>query len=337
MRIAMVSEHASPLAVLGGQDAGGQNVHVAALSTALGRRGHDVRVYTRRDDPGLPERQPFAPGVEVVHVPAGPATALPKDELLPHMPAMADWLAQEWARWRPDVAHAHFWMSGLATSSAARRLPRPPRVAVTFHALGVVKRRHQGDQDTSPAERIGIERTLVHEADAVVATCRDEVAELLELGAEPERVHVVPCGVDLDRFTPDGPCSAPWTPGAWRLLSIGRLVPRKGVETMIEALADLPEAELVVAGGDPPSARPSPDARRLEAAARAAGVSDRVHLVGQVEPAGAAACRSRRWLAAHRSWPVRSAACSTRCGPGPPAGTCRPATPQRWRSPSATR
>ena len=49
MRIAMVSEHASPLAVLGGVDAGGQNVHVAALALAMARRGADVVVHTRRD------------------------------------------------------------------------------------------------------------------------------------------------------------------------------------------------------------------------------------------------------------------------------------------------
>ena len=57
MRIAMISEHASPLAHIGGVDAGGQNVAVAELSAALARQGHEVVVYTRRDDAGLPERE----------------------------------------------------------------------------------------------------------------------------------------------------------------------------------------------------------------------------------------------------------------------------------------
>ncbi|MFD1051080.1 glycosyltransferase, partial [Kibdelosporangium lantanae] len=65
MRVAMVSEHASPLAVLGDVDAGGQNLHVAELSAALCRRGHEVTVYTRRDDPHLPERVRAAAGYEV--------------------------------------------------------------------------------------------------------------------------------------------------------------------------------------------------------------------------------------------------------------------------------
>ena len=148
MRVAMVSEHASPLAVLGGVDAGGQNVHVAALAAALARRGVDVTVHTRRDDPGLPRRVEMTPGVTVDHVPAGPASPLPKDDRLPHMAAMADDLHRVWSRRRPDVVHAHFWMSGVAALAAARPLGIP--VVQTFHALGIVKKRHQGGKDTSP-------------------------------------------------------------------------------------------------------------------------------------------------------------------------------------------
>src|SRR5690606_8349724 len=166
MRIAMVSEHASPLAALGGEDAGGQNVHVAALAAALARRGHDVAVYTRRDDPDLPEQVEMLPGVEVVHVPAGPAETIPKDRLLPYMPELGQWLARRWASGeRPDVVHSHFWMSGLAALEAAGRVPVP--VVHTFHALGTVKRRHQGAKDTSPAGRVEAETRVATEADLV--------------------------------------------------------------------------------------------------------------------------------------------------------------------------
>jgi D-inositol-3-phosphate glycosyltransferase len=96
MRIAMVSEHANPLAVVGGVDAGGQNVHVAALAAALAARGHEVVVHTRRDDPSPARMVPLCDGVVVDHVPAGPAVALPKDDLLPHMPALGRELAAAW-------------------------------------------------------------------------------------------------------------------------------------------------------------------------------------------------------------------------------------------------
>src|SRR5699024_7743176 len=165
MRIAMISEHASPLAVLGGVDAGGQNVHVAALSLALGRRGHDVTVYTRRDDPALEERVAMSPNVEVVHVNAGPIEAVPKDDLLPYMGELADGVAADARRVRPEILHSHFWMSGVAAREAANRLDIP--MVHTFHALGVVKRRHQGADDTSPIERRWLEPRVGREADGV--------------------------------------------------------------------------------------------------------------------------------------------------------------------------
>src|SRR3954463_11045691 len=156
MRIAMVSEHASPLAVLGGVDAGGQNVHVAALATALGRLGDEGVVHTRRADPALPRRVALAPGVEVDHVDAGPPTEVPKDELLPHMAAFAEELREQWLADPPDVIHAHFWMSAVAALDAAGEIP----VVHTFHALGTVKRRHQGRRDTSPPGRIAHETRI---------------------------------------------------------------------------------------------------------------------------------------------------------------------------------
>jgi len=173
MRIAMVSEHASPLALLGGVDAGGQNVHVAALATTLARRGDDVIVHTRRDDPALPRRVPLAPGVIVDHVDAGPPRPLPKDALAPYMPRFGDELVARWSQEPPDVVHSHFWMSAIAALRGARGLDLP--VAHTFHALGAVKRRHQGAKDTSPPYRIATERAIAELCDRVIATCSDEL------------------------------------------------------------------------------------------------------------------------------------------------------------------
>jgi glycosyltransferase involved in cell wall biosynthesis len=281
MRIAMVSEHASPLAVLGGADAGGQNVHVAALASALGRRGDDVVVHTRRDDPDAPRRVCLASGVEVDHVDAGPARELPKDELLPHMEAFADDLRAQWQRERPDVVHAHFWMSAIAALAAARPLGIP--VVHTFHALGTVKRRHQGDKDTSPPQRLAIEARIARDVDRIVATCTDEVFELLRMGAHRRRVTVIPCGVDLRRFTADGPAE-PRPPGRHRLVIACRLVERKGVGDAVSALAEIEDAELHVAGG-PAAADLGRDeqACRLRALAERIGVGDRLVLRGSVD------------------------------------------------------
>ncbi|HVW41428.1 MAG TPA: glycosyltransferase [Amycolatopsis sp.] len=279
MKIAMVSEHASPLAALGGVDAGGQNVHVAELSAALSRQGHQVTVYTRRDDPSTPGVVRASGGYRVVHVPAGPARELPKDRLLPYMGEFAEFLRGRWDQDRPDVVHAHFWMSGLASLLAVAGTGIP--VVQTFHALGVVKRRHQGAADTSPPERIRLERMIAKRADRVVATCTDEVFELVRLGVPRTRASVVPCGVDADGFSPGGPSARRGAPH--RVLSVGRLVPRKGFDIAITALKALPDTELVIVGGPGEGElEHDPEARRLLGVARKLGVRDRLRMVGQV-------------------------------------------------------
>src|SRR5215213_1335371 len=279
MRIDLVSEHASLLAAIGGVDAGGQNVHVAALAGGLARRGHEVTVHTRRDDDALPERVVTQDGYNVVHVPAGPPRELPKDELLPHMTEFARVLRAQWSTVPPDVVHAHFWMSGLAAVEAVADLPTP--VLQTFHALGSVKRRHQGTADTSPADRIELERGLCRDVDHVVATCSDEVFELRRLGLRSERVSIVPCGVDTSVFTPHGPV-APRS-DRHRLLVLGRLVERKGQDDAVRALRAVPDAELVVVGGPPAdTVDADPEVRRLRAIAAEAGVGDRLCFAGAV-------------------------------------------------------
>jgi glycosyltransferase involved in cell wall biosynthesis len=279
MKIAMVSEHASPLATLGGVDAGGQNVHVAELSAGLARRGHLVTVYTRRDDPDLPERVETPHGYTVVHVPAGPPEHLPKDELLRYMGPFARYLDAQWAEDRPDVTHAHFWMSGIATQLAARHLNLP--AVQTFHALGVVKRRHQGAQDTSPSERRRLEAMIARTATWVTATCTDEVFELMRMGRSRSRISVVPCGVNLDMFTPVG-TQAPRT-AQHRIVSVGRFVPRKGFDVVIRALPLMPNTELVIVGGPDRSTFDSdPEVCRLRDLAAELGVGDRVRLHGSV-------------------------------------------------------
>ena len=222
----------------------------------------------------------FAGGVEVDHVDAGPPSEVPKDELLPYMGAFADDLREQWSADPPDVVHSHFWMSGMAALAAAASLRIP--VVHTFHALGVVKRRHQGARDTSPAARLEIERRVARRAARVIATCSDEVAELERLGGDPRRVVVVPCGVDRRLFT-DTVVPEPRPPGRHRLVAACRLVERKGIGDVLHALAEVPDAELHVAGG-PAAAELSldPEARRLRGLAAELGMEDRLVLRGRV-------------------------------------------------------
>jgi D-inositol-3-phosphate glycosyltransferase len=275
VRIAMISEHASPLSP-GGLGATGQS-HVADLSAALAEDGHEVRVYTRRDSPDLPAAAVMSEGVRVVYVPAGPAEDVPPDLLLPYMGDFAQWLGNEWrdGDWMPTVAHAHFWTSGLAAVTAARRVGIP--VIQSFHELG------EADPTRTGPSRAGYERALGRAVDRVVVQSQDEVAGLVRIGVPRAQLTLVPAGVNSERFSPDGP-AAERDPERARILSVGRLVERKGFGDVIQAMRYVPGAEYVVVGGPPADQlKADPQAKRLRAIAEHVGVADRFRLIGGVQ------------------------------------------------------
>ena len=282
MRLAMISEHASPLATLGGEDSGGQNVYVAELARRLGAVGYQVDVFTRRDDARLPEIVPFSEGVRVVNLAAGPAEIVPKDEIFPFMGEFRDAFYRFAESKAYDLVHANFWMSGWVSCEAKRDLGLP--FVQTFHALGEVKKREQGEADTSPPERWAAEMRILEEVDRVLATCPAEVEDLTSLyDADPGRLALVPCGVAAGTFRPvdrDEARRKLGLPDRPTVVYVGRLVPRKGVDTLVEAFALLPgrlDARLVIVGGEPGG---SPEADRLSAFAQELGVAERVAFAG---------------------------------------------------------
>ncbi len=288
LRIVMISEHASPLAATGSVDAGGQNVYVDQVARALARSGHEVSVFTRRDAEGQPDCMRLARGLRLFHIDAGPPQHVPKEQLLQYMPMFA-------ARsrvllgilGRPDIVHANFFMSGWVGLRLKEAMGMP--LVTTFHALGKVRREHQGADDAFPRERIDIEQELVDRSDCVIAECPQDQEDLVRLhGADPGRLRMVACGVDQRQFHP---VSRAWARRRLRLpdaakiiLQLGRIVPRKGIATVIEALAQLPSpAMLLVVGGDSevPDPVATPEIGRLQALASELGVADRVHFLGR--------------------------------------------------------
>jgi len=292
-KIAIVSEHASPLALAGSVDSGGQNIYVAQTARQFAAAGHQVDIFTRRDGEFLPDVVAWRPNVRVIHVPAGPARYVPKEELLPYMDDFGAFLLRYFGRQaRPyDVVHANFFMSALACLPAARRYGVP--LAVTFHALGRVRRLHQREADRFPDCRFQIESDIVREADRIVAECPQDRRDLINLyDADPRRIRVVPCGYDPAEMAPMDAGTARrglgWREEEFRILQLGRMVPRKGVDNVIEALGVLQRrhgvaARLCVVGGNDvrPDERATPELARLRRVAAQAGVADRVEFTGR--------------------------------------------------------
>ncbi|GAY18962.1 glycosyltransferase [Mycobacterium sp. shizuoka-1] len=273
----MISEHASPL-VHDGLPAETQSAMVAGLSAALARLGHEVVVYTRRDTPDGPDQVTVAPGYTVVHVPAGPARQLNDDELLCCTGEFADFLDSAWEIDPPDVAHGYLWLSGLATHLAARA--HDVATVQTFRTLGAVEHRH-GVHEANLEVRLKLETLVARQASWVVATSTDELSDLIALGRSRSRSSVIPCGVDVDVFSTEGPIAE--RGARHRLLAVGKILPRNGFDTMIEALPAIPDAEYVIVGGVMDgNFGADPEVRRLRGLADDLGVSDRVVFVGAV-------------------------------------------------------
>lgn len=292
-QIALISEHASPLSLLGGVDCGGQNLYVGQVAKALAGLGYDVDVFTRRDSDVLPETAEWMDGVRIVHVPAGPAEFVRKEDLLPYMKAFTDYMVRfcRCQRKAYDMIHANFWMSGLVAADLKRLLGTP--FVITFHALGRVRRQHQRQADEFPDDRFSVEDRIVAEADHIIAEAPQDEEDLIRLyNAEPSKITIVPCGFDPTELWPISKplarISLGLRPEERVILHIGRLVPRKGIDNVIRGFAGLihrhhSPARLLIVGGDSddPDPRFTPEIGRLQHIAMEEQVAEHITFVGR--------------------------------------------------------
>ena len=253
-RLAVLSYHTSPLAQPGTGDGGGMNVYVRELSSALARLGHDVDVYTRRDNTLVRDCVLVEPGFRVHHVTAGPAAPLERDDLPLYVDAFTDSVATSFrCSGPPDAIHANYWLSGLAGHRLKHELNIP--LIMTFHTLERVKADHF---EAESEERAVQESAIFSCADAVLASCEVEAEQFIHFyDATPSRVHIVPLGVQHAFFAPGYRPQARRAlgidPSATMLLFVGRLQALKGVDLALETLIEMRrrgrDALLSIVGG----------------------------------------------------------------------------------------
>ncbi len=260
-RVAQISVHTSPLATLGGKDAGGMNVYIAELACNLAKLALTVDVFTRRTDPETPEIQEMCPGVNVIAISAGPAAPLDKNELFPYLPEFAVRMAlfslREGVRY--DAVHAHYWLSGWAAHLVKRYWDTP--FVQMFHTTAHQKNKVANVADRETDLRQQIERRLLSLADGMIAANPEERADLIwRFGTPTEKVCTIPPGVNLDHFQPFDKAAARarlgLAPEDRVVLFVGRIDPIKGIDTLIEAVAlmagnpRLPDPTVLFVGGD---------------------------------------------------------------------------------------
>ena len=277
MKIALVAQHATPQSGAGPQRADDQRL--LELSRSLASQGHRVTVYAQRHSAALPARTQIETGVNVEYIGPEDRQCTGESELLAQVPAFSRPLHDRWAKDRPDVVHALRWTSGLAALAAARGLQIP--VIQSFDSLGVAERRHHVIARDAGTERIRLEPAIGRSANAVVAGSSDEETDLARLGVPRRSIRVVPCGVDTDEFTPEGPVAE--RNNRPRLVTVADLFEHDSLATLLRAMSRVPGADLVVAGG-PPRAKLGEDLsfRRLSKLAGTLGVSGQVTFAGEV-------------------------------------------------------
>jgi D-inositol-3-phosphate glycosyltransferase len=301
-RLAVLSLHTSPLAQPGTGDGGGMNVYVRELSSALARAGVACDVYTRRDDPDLPETVFVEPGLEVHHVPAGPAAQVAKERVFEFVEEFTDnvvsHMTGESARavWRGSAGfapfeegvgavHANYWLSGLAGHAIKHRLGVP--LVSSFHTLDRVKA-EASPEEVEAAEserRSSSEAAIVGCSDVLLASCSVEVDQLVALyGADPARIEIVPLGVDRAFFSPGDRRAAQRAIGLDQsgplLLFVGRIQPLKGADVAVKALVALrdsgvSDARLAIVGG-PSGARGAAELESIRRLVDGEGLSRQV-------------------------------------------------------------
>lgn len=244
LRICMLSVHTCPLATLGGKETGGMNVYVRELSRELGRRGHHVDVFTRKQDSTRrPVSDRLGVNCRVVHVKAGPEEPYDKNRIFDHLDEFVAGV-QEFSRendMQYDLIHSHYWLSGLVALELRESWGRP--FVQMFHTLGHMKNsvaQRPGEMESE--RRIAGETMLMREANALIAATPLDKAQMSWLyGADPARITIVPCGVDLEQFHPiprDMAKDYLGLPQIQRMiLFVGRIEPLKGIDVLLRAIA----------------------------------------------------------------------------------------------------
>ena len=296
-RVAMLSIHTCPLAMLGGKETGGMNVYVRDLSRELGRRGIAVDCFTRSQNPNLaPISNKLGPNGRVIHMPAGPESPYDKNLIADHLPeftqGVLDFARREGLHY--DVIHSHYWLSGLAAEDLARAWNAP--IIHMFHTLGQMKNSVATSPDEWETERrIEGEQEVMALADRLVAATPLERAQMVWLyGAKAAKIDVIPCGVDLGLFSPIPQDEAKQVLGLplerCVILFVGRIEPLKGIDTLLRAIAllapEMPcwrdELSVVIIGGAPGAGVDQVNAElaRLERLRAELGIEDLVTFQG---------------------------------------------------------
>ena len=286
LRIAMISAHSCPVGNLGAKDTGGMSVYIRELARELGRQGHSVDIYTRIHNSADPQVISIGERARLIHLQAGHENDIHKLALYYYLPEFTCNLEnyRKDNSLQYDIVFSHYWLSGWV-GKYLQQWWQVPHVTM-FHTVGAIKN-SIGIGEDEPELRIVTERESVNNCQRIIATTAAEREDLVRYyDALPEKIGIVPCGVNMEHFQPVDKVTARQKLGLSHdkiLLFVGRIDPLKGVQQLLKAIPHLRTTtglKLIVIGGDEDSVH---DIENLKKLASALNIRDAVTFLGLVK------------------------------------------------------
>jgi D-inositol-3-phosphate glycosyltransferase len=241
-RIAMISVHSCPLATLGGKETGGMNVYIRELCRELAKEGFLIDIFTRSQNPSIPQAVHLNESVRVIHLKAGYEAPYDKNQVWSHLPEFLD--AMERFSYEEgtfyNLIHSHYWLSGWVGARLSSKWNIP--LLTMFHTMAYFKNRVLTPLGKSePPLRSQVETQLVKHSDCIVVSSQREKVEMVwHYHASSEKISVIPCGVDPDLFAPRDALQSKVhldLPPRRFILFVGRIDPVKGIDILLKAMA----------------------------------------------------------------------------------------------------
>jgi len=290
-RVALISVSGDPAAEIGQEEAGGQNVYVRQVGLALAKQGWTVDMFARRISPEQASVVQHAPNCRTIRLTAGPTKFIGRDEVFGYLPEFVRQLVafQQQEGYQYPLVHSNYWLSSWVGMELKKH--QQVKQVHTYHSLGAVKYRTINNLPNVASTRLAVEKACLETADRIVATSPQEEVHMRQLVSTKGKIEIVPCGTDIkrlgsiDRLTARQQLDLPAE--ARVVLYVGRFDQRKGIETLVRAIAlskhrghcDL---RLLIAGGYRPGESDGLEFERIRGIVQELGIEDLVTFPGRL-------------------------------------------------------
>ncbi|MEH2273082.1 MAG: glycosyltransferase [Nostoc sp.] len=291
-RIALISVDGDPAVEIGQEEAGGQNVYVRQVGYALAQQGWQVDMFTRRSSPEQAAIAQHSPNCRTIRLNAGPAEFIGRDKLFNHLPEFIREFQQfqQHQGFHYSLIHTNYWLSSWVGMELKKQ---QPLIQVhTYHSLGAVKYRSISDVPVIAAQRLAVEKACLETIDCVVATSPQEQKHMRILVSSKGNIEMIPCGTDTDKFGEIQRSAAREklgiAPDAKMVLYVGRFDRRKGIETLVRAIAKSSlrgeaNLQLVIGGGSRPGQSDGIERDRIGSIVTELGLEDCTTFAGRLD------------------------------------------------------